>query len=229
MSLFFALACVAAPPTYMGRPIAQTMHWTGAGWLVRETRESEEAPAALVAALGLRPTDTVCDVGAGNGFHAVRMARVLPEGRVLANDIQPQMLQLLEERAREAGVSNVQTVLGTQDGTQLPDDVCDVVLLVDVYHELSDPVAMHRDLQRATKPDGRVAIVEFRQEDPAVPIKRLHSMTKAQVHKEWSANSWTLVGQVDTLPWQHVMFYQPPGGPGPAEELTPWVKAQADR
>ncbi|MFT4628213.1 MAG: SAM-dependent methyltransferase [Myxococcota bacterium] len=227
--LAVALACAATPPTYMGRPIAQTMHWTGAEWLVRATRETEEAPAALIAALALEPGETACDVGAGNGFHAVRLAAANPQGRVLAVDIQPEMLRLLQERAVAAGVSNVEPVLGAQAGTNLPDGACDVVLLVDVYHELSDPEAMHRDLRRATRPGGRVAVVEFRQEDPSVPIKRLHTMTKAQVHREWSANGWTLVRQVDTLPWQHVMLYQPAGGPDPAVALTPWTPAPAGR
>lgn len=195
---------------YKGREIAQTMHFEGAPWLTRESREREEDCTRLLESLRLRPGQTVCDLGCGNGFYTLRLAeRVGPRGRVLAVDIQPEMLTMLRHRAEEAGVANVQPILGTLVDPQLPAGEVDLILLVDVYHELSHPEHMLRAMRKALKADGRLVLVEFRLEDPLVPIKLLHKMSKEQILKEIPPNGFKLVEQYDKLPWQHVMFFQP--------------------
>lgn len=211
----FALA-LAAPQllaeksTYLGRTIAPTMSHHGAGWLVREEREEEENTDLLLEQLRLEPGDVACDVGAGNGYHALRMAKhVEPDGRVIAVDIQPEMLALLKRRAQAAGVANVETRLGEPGDPKLKPETCDLVLLVDVYHELADPGGMLEHLKRALKPDGTIALVEFRANDPSVPIKPLHTMTKAQMKKELAASGLEPVRSFDGLPWQHLIFFGP--------------------
>jgi len=199
------------PPkeSYKGRRIAQTMSYHGAPWLVRETREEEERPDLLVKALGLEPGQTVADIGCGNGFYTLRLARgVGSEGRVLAVDIQPEMLELLEERAAEAGVENIEPVLGTPADPKLPEGELDLVLMVDVYHEFAYPERMLGAIRKSLKPEGRVVLAEFREEDPSVPIKPLHKMSKEQVLKEFAPNGFKLVEEFDELPWQHLMFFQ---------------------
>jgi len=194
---------------YMGREIAQTMHFTGAEWLTRESRQREEDCETMLAALGVQPGQTVCDMGCGNGFYTLELARLVgEEGRVLAVDIQPEMLTLLRERARAADVGNVEPILGSLVDPGLPDGEVDLILLVDVYHELSHPVHVLRELREALKPDGRIALVEFRLEDPEVPIKLLHKMSKEQILVEFPANGFELVEEFDELPWQHLMFFR---------------------
>lgn len=234
-SLLLCGATAAQPPErgpgeYLGRPIAQTMHYLGAPWLVRESRDREEEPAKLIAALGVAPGQTVCDLGCGNGFYALRMANeVAPGGRVLAVDIQPEMLELLEDRAEARSVANVEAVLGGVKDPGLPTGVVDLVLLVDVYHEFSHPVEMLAAVRESLTPRGRVALVEFRAEDPDVPIKELHKMSQAQCLKEFSANGFKLVGQFDGLPWQHVLFFARDDSPLDTVPLEPWAaEAQQD-
>ncbi len=196
------------PGFYLGRELAPTMTFHGADWLTRDERDDEENTTLMHARLGLSPGDVACDIGAGNGYHALKMARaVAPTGKVLAVDIQPQMLDLLDARAREAGITNVQRVLSTQTDPKLADGACDLILLVDVYHELEDPAAMLGHLRRALSPKGRIALLEFRAEDPDVPIKALHKMSKAQILREYEANGLQLAGAFDGLPWQHLMFF----------------------
>lgn len=208
---------------YKGRRIAQTMHFRGAPWLTRESREREEEPAKLMKALRLKPGMTVCDMGCGNGFYSLKMAKVIqPKGKVLAVDIQPQMLSLLKQRASDAGVENVQPILGGLADPKLPAGSCDLILLVDVYHEFSHPVHMLAAMRKALKPAGRIVLVEFRTEDRDVPIYPLHKMSKAQVMKEIPANGYKLVEQYDAMPWQHVMFFQRDDGPDDAIEMIPW-------
>ncbi|MFV2068015.1 MAG: class I SAM-dependent methyltransferase [Pirellulales bacterium] len=203
------LAAPSAARFYKGREIAQTMHYTGAPWLVRESREREEECSTLLTSLGVRPGQTVCDIGCGNGFYTLRLARMVgKEGTVLAVDIQPQMLDLLRFRAKQAAAGNVMPILGTSIDPKLPTDAIDLVLLVDVYHEMSHPEVMLRAIYKSLKPTGELVLVEFRAEDPKVPIKRLHKMSKQQVLKEIVPNGFRLVRQFDELPWQHVMFFQ---------------------
>jgi ubiquinone/menaquinone biosynthesis C-methylase UbiE len=159
--------------------------------------------------LDLKPGQAVCDMGCGNGFYTLQMAPMVGEkGVVYAVDIQQEMLHLLHERAKEAGVKNIKPILGTLIDPKLPDTSCDLILLVDVYHEFSHPEHMLRAMRKALKPTGRIALVEFRLEDPEVPIKLLHKMSKEQILKEFPANGFKLIDEFDRLPWQHVMFFQ---------------------
>jgi SAM-dependent methyltransferase len=199
-----------APLTYyMGREIAQTMHYTGAEWLTRESREREEDCTTMLKQLNLKPGQTAVDFGCGNGFYTLKMAKlVAPNGKVLAVDIQPEMLDLLRQRAKDEKLDNIEEVLCTATDPKLPAGKCDLILVVDVYHECSNPPEVLAGLRKALAPHGRVALVEFRGEDPKVPIKPLHKMTKAQILKEWPANGFKLVDQFDGLPWQHLMFFE---------------------
>jgi ubiquinone/menaquinone biosynthesis C-methylase UbiE len=193
---------------YMGRQIAQTMHYEGAPWLIRDSREREERCSLLLANLGLKPGMTVCDMGCGNGFYSLPIARLVgPTGRVLAVDIQPEMLNMLEEREAAEERTNIDTILGLLHDPKLPEGTVDLILLVDVYHEFSHPEQMLTAMRRALKPDGRIALVEYRAEDPNVPIKPLHKMSKQQILKEFPANGFKLVKEFDRLPWQHLMFF----------------------
>lgn len=198
------------PGTYLGRTLAPTMSHEAASWLTRSEREDEENTSRMMSELKLEPGDVACDLGAGNGYHTLMMAKaVAPNGRAIAIDIQPEMLELLRKRAKEAAVANVETILGDEADPKLPAGTCDLILLVDVYHELSDPAAMLRHMRRALKKDGVIALVEFRAEDPKVPIKELHKMTKKQILREYGANQLRLVREFDELPWQHLMFFAP--------------------
>ena len=200
------------PPrtTYRGREIARTMHWRGAEWLLRKTREEEEAPKLLLEALGVQAGTTVVDFGCGNGYHALPLAELVgPEGRVLGVDIQPEMLQMLRFRAREAGIENVESVQATALDTGLVPASADLVVMVDVYHELDRPELVLDSVRASLRGDGRLALVEFRAEDDSVPIKPEHKMTAAQVIDELGANGFALVERYDELPWQHLLIFRP--------------------
>ena len=203
-----AQSTTTAPRTYHGRPIATTMHYTGAPWLVRESRQREEDCRRLLRELNVRRGQTVCDMGCGNGFYTLPIARLTgSEGKVYAVDIQPEMLTMLESRANEFGIENVETILSTQTDSQLPAGSIDLVLLVDVYHEFSHPKEMLQAIRKSLKINGRIALAEFRAEDPLVPIKPLHKMSKKQILKEFTANGFKLIREFDDLPWQHLMFF----------------------
>lgn len=200
----------AAPPpaVYEGRVIAQTMHWQGAGWLIRNKREREEATTRMREELGVKPGMTVCDLGSGNGYHTLPIAeKVGPEGKVYAVDIQPEMLDLLRQRAEGRSLENIECIVNTPLDPKIPADSCDLILLVDVYHEFSHPAEMLAGIRKALKPDGLAVFVEFRAEDEAVPIKPEHKMSKAQLLKELGLNGFKLVREFDGLPWQHMMFF----------------------
>jgi ubiquinone/menaquinone biosynthesis C-methylase UbiE len=198
-----------AKPTYKGRQIAVTMHYLGAPWLVRESREREEDCALLLKALNVKPGQVVCDMGCGNGFYTLQLASQVGEsGKVLAVDIQPEMLHMLSESARDSGIANIETIHGTQVDPRLPEGSVDLILLVDVYHEFSHPEPMLRAMRRALKPKGRIALAEFRLEDSKVPIKLLHKMSKKQIMKEFPPNGFKIVEEFDKLPWQHLMFFE---------------------
>lgn len=193
---------------YKGREIAQTMHFAGAPWLTRESREREEDCDTLLRELKLKPGFTVCDMGCGNGYYSLRVAkRIGAKGQVLAVDIQPEMLTLLRERASAAEVKNIRPILGSLVDPHLPKGSCDLILCVDVYHEFSHPEQMLKAMRAALKPDGRLVLVEFRMEDPKVPIKLEHKMSKEQILKELTPNGFKLVQQFDGLPWQHLMWF----------------------
>lgn len=193
---------------YLGRRIAQTMGHQGAPWLIRETREVEENPTLVLEQLGVRPGMVVCDLGCGNGFYTLPLSKMVGEtGKVLAVDIQPEMLHLLELRAKDTQIKNIQPILGTVHDPKLEENSVDLILLVDVYHEFSNPVGMLAAMRKSLKKDGMIALVEFRGEDPRVPIKPLHKMTKKQILKEYGANQFKLIKEFDGLPIQHLMFF----------------------
>ncbi len=193
---------------YKGRQIARTMHYAGAEWLIRNSREKEERCSLMLEALGVKPGMTLCDIGCGNGFHTLKMAKMTGNtGHVLAVDIQPEMLELLKKRASKEGLDNIKPILGTVVDPKLPSGEVDLVLLVDVYHEFSHPEQMLAALRKSLKPDGQIVLVEFRTEDPKVPIRPLHKMSKEQIMKELPPNGFKLVKQYDRLPWQHMMFF----------------------
>jgi ubiquinone/menaquinone biosynthesis C-methylase UbiE len=205
---------------YKGRSIAPYMTFHGADWLVRQSREHEEHCETMLKALELKPGDVVCDMGCGNGFYTLPIAKLVgDQGRVLAVDIQPEMLHMLDLRAKDAGVKNVEPIQGTAIDPKLPAGEVDLILLVDVYHEFSYPEQMLKAMREALKPTGRLALVEFRLEDPNVPIKLEHKMTKKQIMKEFPPNGLKLVGQFDELPWQHLMFFGRDDGELEEQEL----------
>jgi len=153
---------------------------------------------------------TVCDMGCGDGYYTMELAkRVGPTGKVIAVDIQPEMLQELSRRCERNNLKNVEMILGLPHDPKLPTGKIDLILMVDVYHEFSNPVEMLTSMRESLKPTGRIALVEFRGEDPQVPIKPEHKMTKKQILKEYEANAFRLVDQYDRLPWQHLMFLGP--------------------
>lgn len=191
-----------------GRQYANVMGYQGADWLDREERDIEENPDAALDALGLTPGLVVADVGAGSGYMSVRMARrVGATGRVFATDIQPEMIALLEERLEDEKIANVTPVLGLVDDPNLPEGSIDLELLVDVYHELSEPQKMLRGLRRALKPGGRLVLLEYRKEDPSIPILELHKMSVAQAKQEVEAEGFTLSKVDERLPRQHILVF----------------------
>jgi ubiquinone/menaquinone biosynthesis C-methylase UbiE len=203
----------------MGRPIADVMSYLGADWLFRPEREAEEEPERMLDALEIQPGMTVADVGAGAGYQSLRLARrVGPEGTVLATDVQPQMLQMLRANARAAGVANIKPILCTQDDPKLPEGAVDLILLVDVYHEVSEPEAMLRAWRKALKPGGRLVLVEFRAEDPEVPIKPEHKMSLDQVKKEVEPQGFAFQTSHEFLPWQHIIVFEKPADAKDAAE-----------
>jgi len=194
---------------YLGREIAHVMGHMAAGWLERPEREREEEPAKAVAALELKPGMTVADVGVGTGYFAFRMAAAVGEGgKVLGVDIQPEMLKLLKEAAEKRGAKNVEGVLGTEKDPKLPEGAVDLVLMVDVYHEFEWPYEMMAAIRKALKPKGRVALIEYRKEDPEVPIKEVHKMSEEQIKKEMAAAGLKHVKTVSVLPRQHLAIFE---------------------
>jgi SAM-dependent methyltransferase len=196
--------------TYFGREIAHFMSHAGIPWLERDSRESEERTSALLDALELRPGMCVADIGAGSGRLTVPMARRVAPGTAYGTDIQPEMLAFLEARARAEGLSNLKGILGDTQDVHLPESGVDLVLLVDAYHEFDHPWEMSRSILRALRPGGRVALVEFRAEDPEVPIKGLHKMTEAQCRREFEAAGFRWVRTDAQLPWQHLVWFERP-------------------
>ncbi|NNC88099.1 MAG: class I SAM-dependent methyltransferase [Akkermansiaceae bacterium] len=195
---------------YMGREIAYVMGHQAINWLERTERESEEAPSRAIAGLDLKPTDVIADIGAGSGYYTFRLAPLVPEGRVVAVDIQPEMIAFLEAREKELGITNVDAHLGAVDDTKLPPESIDAALMVDAYHEFSHPREMMQSLVKALRPGGRVILLEYRAEDRRVPIKPLHKMTQEQVKKEMAAVGLEWSVTHDFLPWQHFMVFVKP-------------------
>jgi SAM-dependent methyltransferase len=198
---------------YQGREIAHVMGWQAAPWLEREEREQEERTSLLVEELNLKPGMVVADVGAGSGYLSRRMAPLIKPGRVIAVDIQPEMLELLARVAGDPRYANIEPLLGGAADTHLPAASVDLAIMVDVYHELEYPHEVMESIVRALKPGGRVAFVEYRGEDANVPIKALHKMTEKQVRLEASQHALAWERTSRRLPWQHlIVFRKAPAG-----------------
>jgi ubiquinone/menaquinone biosynthesis C-methylase UbiE len=195
-----------------GRRIAPVMSLSGADWLDREERQREEQPEKALAAFDLKPGMLVGDIGAGTGFYSLRLAqRVVPGGIVYANDIQAGMLERLRANATAQHLTNIETVLGTESDPRLPAAKLDLVLLIDVYHEFSRPQRMLRGIRESLKPDGRLVLLEFRKEDPTVPIRPEHKMSVEEVKAEVTPEGYQFEKVVDTLPWQHIIYFRKSG------------------
>ena len=194
---------------YAGREISHVMGHEGADWLERPEREAEEMPDKLVAALGLKPGDRVADIGAGTGYITRRLApAVAPSGAVYAVEIQQEMLDALTNRLAGVGITNVVPILGAVDDPKLPAAALDLIVMVDVYHEFDHPHEMVRAMCRALKPGGRLVFVEYRLEDPAVPIKRLHKMSEEQVRREMALHPLRWLRTLPDLPRQHILVFE---------------------
>ena len=189
-----------------GRIFAPVMGVGGAGWLERPEREDEEAPSKALDALELKPGMVVADIGAGSGYYSSRIAkRVGPTGRVYATDIQQGMIDILDRRIKSEGLTNITTVLGGMDDPRLPPDSIDLAIMVDVYHELQQPQIFLQRLKEAFKPGGRLVLLEFRKEDPKIPILEVHKMSVEEVRQEMEAEGLVIDKVIETLPWQHLI------------------------
>ena len=199
---------------YLGREISQVMGHLGAGWLERSDRQRVERTDLLMDNLELESHHVVADLGAGTGYFTFPISSRVPRGRVLAVDIQSEMLAIIASRKQSEGQeqrwSNIQTILGTESNPNLPNEAVDLILMVDAYHEFSHPREMGEAMVRALKPGGRIALVEYRMEDPSVPIKRLHKMSVKQAKKEMAALGLTFLKNKNILPQQHLMIFEKP-------------------
>jgi ubiquinone/menaquinone biosynthesis C-methylase UbiE len=195
---------------YMNRQIAHVMGHEGSSWLERPDRQQEEGTDILLQELALKPTDVVADIGAGTGFFTFRMSPLVPQGKVLAVDIQPEMIDALKANKGRFNAPNVEPVLGTIDNPNLPANAVDLVLIVDAYHEFDHPREMMRAIGKALKPGGRLALVEYRAEDPDVPIKRIHRMSEEQARREVEAAGLRFEENRKSLPQQHLLLFRKP-------------------
>jgi ubiquinone/menaquinone biosynthesis C-methylase UbiE len=206
-----ALTLEGIGKSYMGREIAYIMGHEGADWLERPARDREEGTAKVVPLLKLKPTDVVADIGAGTGYFTFRLSREVPEGKVYAVDVQPEMLDKIRARVKTGKVRNVEVIHGSIATPRLPSNTVDLMLVVDAYHEFAMPREMGQAMAWSLKPGGRLALVEYRGEDPNVPIKLLHKMTVEQARKEMAAIGLRFVSVDSTsLPWQHLMIFEKP-------------------
>ncbi len=194
---------------YLNREIAQVMGHQGAGWLERSSRETEEQPSQVVNHLDLKPTDTVADIGAGTGYMSFLLAALVPQGQVLAVDVQPEMLEIIELLKQERHVTNIQPILASVTDSHLPPASIDLALMVDAYHEFEYPQEVMAGIRQSLKPGGRVVLVEYRGENPFVFIKPLHKMTQKQVRKEMQAAGFVWRETKSFLPQQHLMVFTP--------------------
>ncbi len=195
---------------YKGREISHVMGFAGASWLERPDRDAEEATSQLVARLPLTASAVVADIGAGTGYFAFQIAPRVPQGKVLAVDIQQEMLDVMARRIEQSGLSNVDLIKGQVDNPNLPANTVDLILLVDVYHEFEHPFEMTQGMLAALKPGGKIILIEYRGEDPSVPIKPLHKMTQKQARVEMELAGLLWVETLDFLPQQHFMIFEKP-------------------
>ena len=192
---------------YMGREIAYVMGFEGIGWLERSDREKEENVSNLIQNMRIKSNDTIADIGAGSGYHAFRMAPLVKKGLVYAVDIQVEMLMAIEKSKESSKIRNIETILGSEKSVFLAKNSVDKILMVDVYHEFNFPVEMIASMKKALKPSGQLFLIEYRGEDPGVPIKKIHKMTKKQAVKEMEVAGFKLKENIDNLPWQHCMVF----------------------
>jgi ubiquinone/menaquinone biosynthesis C-methylase UbiE len=192
---------------YMGRQIAHVMSHFGIDWLEREEREMEENTSLLLKNLALKPGMVVADIGAGSGYHSALLSKMVGTGKVFAVDVEPEMIAYLNARIKQEKLSRIIPVLSTEQKVSLPENTIDMMLLVDVYHEFSFPYEMALSMRAALKPGGKLVLVEFRAEDPTVPIKTIHKMSEAQAIKEFKAAGFAFDKNIDNLPWQHCMVF----------------------
>ena len=195
---------------YMGREIAKVMGHTEALWLERPSREVTEQPQQVIDALDLKPTDVVADMGAGTGYFSFRISPKVPQGKVLAVDIQPEMIDIMNFLKKENNITNVEPILGSVTNSNLPDDTVDLALMVDAYHEFEYPREVMEGVVRSLKPGGRVVLVEYRRENPLIPIKALHKMTQNQARKEMKTVGLRWLETKNFLPQQHLMVFEKP-------------------
>ncbi len=198
---------------FMGREISKVMGHPGIGWLERTEREKEEAPSKAIAMLDLAPDAVIADIGAGSGYYSFRIAGLIPNGKVIAVDIQQEMLDHLKDEAARRKIGNVEPHLGTINSIKVAPETLDAVLMVDAYHEFSHPAEMLQSIRTALKPGGRIHLLEYRGEDPRVPIKPLHKMTKEQAVREFQALGFVFVENKRGLPWQHLLVFEKPHHP----------------
>ena len=195
---------------YMGRQIAQVMSHFGIGWLERQEREQEENTTQLLKNLAVQPGMAIADIGAGSGYHSTLLSNMVGNGKVYAVDVEPEMIAYLNERIKREGKKNIIPVLSTEKAVSLPANSMDMMLLVDVYHEFSFPYEMTRSMLEALKPGGKLVLVEFRAEDPNVPIKTIHKMSQQQAVKELKAAGFSFEKNISNLPWQHCLIFRKP-------------------
>jgi FkbM family methyltransferase len=191
----------------MGRQIAHVMSHYGIDWLEREEREMEENTSLLLKNLAVKPGMVVADIGAGSGYHSALLSKMVGTGKVFAVDVEPEMIAYLNARIKQEKLSRIVPVLSTEQKVSLPENTIDMMLLVDVYHEFSFPYEMALSMRAALKPGGKLVLVEFRAEDPTVPIKTIHKMSEAQAIKEFKAAGFAFDKNIDNLPWQHCMVF----------------------
>ena len=196
---------------YLGREIARVMGHEAAYWLERSSRRWEEQPYQAIDALDLKPADVVADVGAGTGYFSFRISPLVPKGKVLAIDLQPEMLEMMNLVIEQEAIVNVATIQGSPTDPCLPPESIDLALMVDAYHEFDHPKEIMQNLVEALKPRGRVVLAEYRGENPLIPIKRLHKMTQRQVKREMAAVGLVWRKTEDFLPLQHLMFFEKEG------------------
>jgi precorrin-6B methylase 2 len=193
---------------YMGREIASVMGFEGMEWLERPERESEENVNTLIKNMSINLEDTIADIGAGSGYHTFRMALKAPKGFIYAIDIQEEMLSEISSRINNGYLKNITPILGTETNINLTENSVDKILLVDVYHEFKYPFEMMKSIKKALRSNGKIFIIEYRGEDPKVPIKKIHKMTEKQVVKEMKAIGLKLEVNMDNLPWQHCLIFK---------------------
>ncbi len=192
---------------YMCRQIAQVMSHYGIDWLERDEREMEENTSLLLKNLAVKPGMVIADIGAGSGYHSALLSKMVGSGKVFAVDVEQEMIFYLNERIKQEKLSSIVPVLSEEQNVSLPDNTVDMMLLVDVYHEFSYPYEMALSMLAALKRGGKLVLVEFRSEDPAVPIKTIHKMSEAQAIKEFKAAGFVFDKNIDNLPWQHCMVF----------------------